>query len=90
MKNELATTSKAVKNQTILHDQLVEIVWDHSKKKLRATPANGLGGWVRFPRKLRIEGAVYRVETLKEGAAGSWIACGKIEAANANLSIAAA
>ena len=55
----------------------VEIVFDPSKNKLRAKAIN-LGGWVRFPKKLRIEGAIYKVSELREGRSGSWIACGDI------------
>ena len=66
--------NKLIKNAEI------EIVYDSKTRKLRATPVN-LDGWVRFPRNLRIEGARYNVEALKEGKSGSWIATGKIEAA---------
>ena len=38
----------------------------------RVTPLNG-SGFVRFPKNLRVVGAVYEVE-LKAGPAGSWIA----------------
>jgi len=56
---------------------VVKIVYDYKKDKLRAQAEQG--GYVRFPRKLRVDGAVYLVEYLREGKAGSWIACGKIE-----------
>ena len=55
----------------------VKIVFDETKKKLRAKPLRGQG-WVRFPNDLRIEGAVYEVEELREGKSGSWVACGEI------------
>jgi hypothetical protein len=57
---------------------LVEIVWDNSKKKYRAKLV-GKDGWVRFPNNLRIPGAVYHVEKLTEVKAGSWIATGNIK-----------
>ena len=44
----------------------------------RARPY-GKKGWVRFPNDLRVRGAVYSVETLTEGKAGSWIATGNIK-----------
>jgi hypothetical protein len=62
-------------------DQMVEIVFDSSKKKLRARPVNG-EGWVRFPRGLRVEGTRYMVDELRRGKAGSWIACGTISEVN--------
>ena len=62
-----------------INNALIKIVFDTNKKKYRATPING-GGWIRFPRKLRVPNAVYQVEELREGKAGSWMACGKIEA----------
>ena len=55
----------------------VEIVYDPAKKKYRAKPV-GHDGWVRFPNEYREPNAVYEVEELKEGKAGSWIATGKI------------
>ncbi len=58
--------------------KLVKIIYDEKKKKLRATPVDK-EGWVRFPNKLRIEGAVYEVENLMEGKSGSWIATGEIK-----------
>ena len=58
-------------------DVKVEIVFDESKGKARARPIN-LDGWVRFPNNLRVVGAVYLVEELVEGKAGSWIAKGQI------------
>ena len=57
----------------------VAIVYDGNK--LRATPVEQ-GGWIRFPRHLRVEGAIYNVELLKEGAGGSWIATGEISPIN--------
>jgi len=56
---------------------LVQIVFDPDKKKYRATPVDGYG-WIRFPKHLRVEGAVYEVDELREGKSGSWIACGEI------------
>jgi len=55
---------------------IVEIIYDWKRKKLRAVAE--AGGYVRFPNKLRIEGKRYYAEDLREGKAGSWIACGKI------------
>lgn len=55
----------------------INIVFDYNKHKLRAQAEQG--GFVRFPRNLRVEGAKYYVEILREGKSGSWIACGKIE-----------
>jgi hypothetical protein len=57
--------------------KLVEIVYDSEKGKYRAKPV-GQSGWVRFPNHLRVPGAVYEVEELKEGKNGSWIASGEI------------
>ena len=51
----------------------VEIVYDRKKRKLRARHGDA---WVRFPVKLRIEGARYVVDELRPARAGSWIACG--------------
>jgi len=56
---------------------LVEIVYDPNKGKYRARPV-GKQGWVRFPNHLRVAGALYQVENLKEGKSGSWIASGRI------------
>ena len=56
-------------------DGYVDIVYDNNK--LRAKAENG--GYVRFPRDKRIEGARYWVEDLKEGKSGSWMACGEIK-----------
>jgi len=60
-----------------LKNALIKIVYDEATRKLRATPVDATG-WVRFPRNLRIVGALYLVEELKEGKSGSWIACGGI------------
>jgi hypothetical protein len=57
---------------------IVAIVFDSNKGKLRAMNQKE-GGWVRFPNDLRVEGAVYEVEELKEGKSGSWIAIGTIK-----------
>jgi len=65
----------------MVNNARVEIIFDGNKNKLRATPTN-LGGWVRFPRHLRVEGAVYSVELLKPGKSGSWIATGNITPIN--------
>lgn len=54
----------------------ITIVYDPKKSKLRAKAEQG--GYVRFPNGIRHEGARYWVEELREGRAGSWIACGKI------------
>jgi len=56
---------------------MIKIVFDGNKGKARATAVN-LGGWVRFPNKLRQVGKLYEVERLKPGKSGSWIACGEI------------
>lgn len=53
--------------------KLIEIVFDPIKKKLRAKPKNG-SGWVRFPKELREEGAVYEVHMLRPSKGGSYIA----------------
>ena len=55
---------------------MIEIVWDDSKNKLRAKPVNKQG-WIRFPKKLRVEGALYKAE-LKRGKGDSWITIGEI------------
>lgn len=54
----------------------VIIVYDYQKNKLRAKAEQG--GYIRFPREKRIEGAEYWVEELRQGKSGSWIACGDI------------
>lgn len=56
---------------------MIEIVWDWGKRKLRAKPV-GHEGWIRFPKHLRVAGAEYMVDELREGKAGSWIAVGEI------------
>jgi len=55
----------------------IEIVYDPNKNKLRAKPV-GHTGWIRFPKHLRVEGAEYVCDELREGKAGSWIAVGEI------------
>ena len=59
----------------------IEIVWDGEKGKLRALAIN-VGGWVRFPKALRVEGAIYNVTDLRVGKSGSWMACGSITRVN--------
>src|SRR6185436_1973828 len=46
------------------------------RKRLRARCEKG--GWVRFPRNLRIEGAIYLVEELHSSKRLSWITIGEI------------
>lgn len=57
---------------------IVKVIYDSGKGKLRVQPV-GMSGFVRFPNHLRIEGAMYEVENLKPGRAGSWIASGAIK-----------
>lgn len=64
---------------------IVTIVFDHSKNKLRAQAEDG--GWVRFPNDLRIEGNVYAVEELSKGRSGSWIAKGDIQLIDAAITL---
>jgi hypothetical protein len=54
---------------------LVEVVEDHGRLRVRplARP-----GWVKFPRALRVLGAVYRVEKLLPRPGGAWTASGRI------------
>jgi len=60
---------------------VVRIVKEEKTGKLRVK-AHGKKGWVRFPRHLRVEGAVYEVDEIRpckgnqDGA--FWIACGEI------------
>jgi len=61
-----------------MKNKLVEIVFDNTKKKYRAKPVNK-DGWIKFPNHLRVPGAVYSVENLTEGKAGSWVASGEIK-----------
>lgn len=57
-------------------NQIVTIVYDYEKGKLRAQHN---GNWVRFPNHLRVRGASYIVEKLTEGRSGSWNATGQIK-----------
>lgn len=75
-KKDSKKTKKELAFNGAKQNAVVEIVRDPVKGKLRASHE---GGWVRFPNHLRISGAIYRVEVLKQGASGSWIACGRIE-----------
>lgn len=54
---------------------IVEIIYDPKTRKPRARFGHG---WVRFPKKLRIYGRRYQIETMKPGKGGSWIASGRI------------
>ena len=59
-----------------LSNALVRIVDDGGR--LRAQGPDGM--WVRFPKKLRTEGAVYEVGMLKQGPHGkSWMSGGGIK-----------
>ena len=60
----------------MIENAIIEIRYDTNTKKMRARYQDS---WVRFPKKLRIHGSCYVVHELREGKAGSWIACGKIE-----------
>ena len=60
-----------------MHNAIVQIVFDHATRKLRAKPVNG-EGWVRFPRHLRELGAMYSVKELVPGKSGSWLTRGNI------------
>lgn len=53
-------------------NQLIEIVHDPRKRKLRARCIQD-GRWVRFPTKLRIENKVFKAN-MKKGRGDSWIA----------------
>jgi hypothetical protein len=57
---------------------LVEVIMDYEKMRPRVTLVN-VGGWVRFPKRLRQVGKIYSVERIKQGKSGSWIACGEIK-----------
>lgn len=59
-------------------NNLIEIVYDNRKKKLRARSIQD-GRWIRFPNKLRTLNKVYIAENLTSGRGDSWIASGKIE-----------
>ena len=59
-------------------NQLIEIVYDQRKRKLRARCIQD-GRWVRFPNKLRIENKVYKAAKMKKGRGDSWIASGPTE-----------
>jgi hypothetical protein len=64
-------------SRTTHYNAKVECFFDPSKNKLRVAPING-EGFVRFPNKLREDGAIYKVEILEPGKGGSWIAKGSI------------
>lgn len=56
---------------------LIEIVYDPSKRKLRARSIQD-GRWVRFPNKLRKENKIFLASSMKKGNGDSWIAGGTI------------
>lgn len=58
-------------------NNLIEIVYDPSKKKMRARSIQD-GRWVRFPNNLRKENAVYLATKMTQGRGDSWIAGGEI------------
>lgn len=60
-------------------NNLIEIVYDSGKKKLRARSIQD-GRWVRFPNNLRKEKAVYLASKMTQGRGESWIAGGEIKA----------
>ena len=60
-------------------ENIVEIIYDHDKNKLRAKIKNSYDSWVRFPVDLRIEGYEYKVKILVKGKGNSYIAKGTIE-----------
>ena len=59
----------------MIENAKVEIRYDTNTKKMRARYQDN---WVRFPKELRKHGNLYIVAILKQGKAGSWIACGPI------------
>lgn len=54
-------------------NQLIEIVYDNKKRKLRARCIQD-GRWVRFPNKLRIKNKIFKAGKMKKGRGDSWIA----------------
>ena len=59
-------------------NQLIEIVHDPRKRKLRARCIQD-GRWCRFPNKLRIENKIFKAAKMKKGRGDSWIASGPTE-----------
>ena len=59
-------------------NQLIEIVYDPRKRRLRARCIQD-GRWCRFPNKLRIENKVFKAAKMKKGRGDSWIASGPSE-----------
>lgn len=58
---------------------IVAIILDEKQNRLRAK-AVGVTGFIRFPKRLREVGAIYRVERLIPLYGGrSWCACGEIK-----------
>lgn len=60
-------------------NNLIEIVYDSGKKKLRARSIQD-GRWVRFPNNLRKEKSIYLASKMTQGRGDSWIAGGEITA----------
>jgi hypothetical protein len=58
-----------------MRNQIITIVYDYSKNKLRAQAQDGR--WVRFPNHLRVRGAKYMVDLTKSR--DSWIAGSEIK-----------
>lgn len=63
--------------RTAQPDAVVEVVLDDRGTRARVRPME-FTGWVRFPKRLRVPGAVYQVELLKPLPGGAWAATGKI------------
>lgn len=61
--------------ETLSH--LIEIVFDKSKKKLRARSIVD-GHWCRFPNHLRQENKIYKASKMTKSTGDSWIAGGQI------------
>lgn len=74
----LLPTLEDIPNRAAVANALVEVVLDERGGRARVRPLDFLG-WVRFPKRLREPGAVYRVETLRPLPGGAWAAVGKIQ-----------
>jgi hypothetical protein len=56
---------------------LVEVVVDEREGRVRVRPVDRTG-WVKFPKRLRVPGALYRVGCLRPRPGGAWTATGAI------------